>query len=554
MRRAAALFEELDATTSTNAKVDALASYFQAGDDTDKLWVIALLSGRRPKRPVTSTQLRKWAAELSGIPDWLFEASYHVVGDFAETVTHIAKLDERMTKSLTEWVHHVEALKDLPEEEKATRVKAAWTGLEGMELFVFNKILTGGFRIGVSQKVMVKGLSKATGVGEDVLAHRLMGNWSPHSTTFHDLVFGANEGDDHSRPYPFYLAYGIEGPEGTATGAGLNELLTLGDPREWQAEHKWDGIRGQLIVRGGQLHVWSRGEELVTDKYPEFEPLRNALPQGTVLDGEILAWKHGAALPFADLQKRIGRKSVGKKLLADVPVIFMAYDLMEHEGTDIRQRPLSERRMLLERIVPATDHPAITLSPTLSFSTWEEIVAHREHARTASIEGLMLKRLSSTYEVGRRRGDWWKWKVDPLSIDAVLTFSMAGHGRRADLYTDHTFGLWHNGQLVTFAKAYSGLTDAEMKEVDTFVKRNTIERFGPVRQVKAELVFEIAFEGISPSTRHKSGVAVRFPRIVRWRRDKRADEADRLDTLRRMANMDTIDNAPCQPTAHDHER
>jgi DNA ligase-1 len=536
MQRAAQLFDELDSTTSTTAKVEALAAYFREADDTDKLWVIALLSGRRPKRPVTSTQLRQWAAEVSGIPDWLFEASYHVVGDFAETVTHIATLQAPMAMSLAGWVRYVEDMKDLPVEEKAARVKAAWAGLEGMALFVFNKILTGGFRIGVSQKVMVKGLGKATGVDEDTLAHRLMGDWSPHGTTFQDLVFGANEGDDHSRPYPFYLAYGIEGPEGTAAGAELQDLLPLGDPREWQAEHKWDGIRGQLIVRGGRHYLWSRGEELVTDKYPELTALREALPHGTVLDGEILAWKDGAPLPFAELQKRIGRKSVGKKLLADVPVVFMAYDVMEQGGTDIRQRPLDERRARLEEIVAAARHPMLTLSPTLPFTTWEEIVAHREQARTASIEGLMLKRLSSAYEVGRRRGDWWKWKVDPLSIDAVLTFSMQGHGRRADLFTDHTFGLWHNGELVTFAKAYSGLTDAEMKEVDAFVKKNTLERFGPVRQVKAELVFEIAFEGISTSTRHKSGVAVRFPRIARWRRDKKAEDADTLDALKRLAS------------------
>ncbi|MFN3874297.1 MAG: cisplatin damage response ATP-dependent DNA ligase, partial [Flavobacteriales bacterium] len=313
-----------------------------------------------------------------------------------------------------------------------------------------------------------------------------------------------------------------------------NDLLPLGEPREWQAEHKWDGIRAQLIVRGGQHYVWSRGEELVTGKYPELAALREALPNGTVLDGELLAWKDGAALPFAELQKRIGRKSVGRKLLADVPVILMAYDVMEHEGEDIRQRPLSERRARLEALVEAARHPALALSPTLPFTTWEEIVAHREHARSRGIEGLMLKRLGSTYEVGRRRGDWWKWKVDPLRIDAVLTFSMAGHGRRADLYTDHTFGLWHNGALVTFAKAYSGLTDAEMKEVDAFVKKNTIERFGPVRQVRPELVFEIAFEGISASTRHKSGVAVRFPRIARWRKDKKPQDANTLEDLKGM--------------------
>ena len=534
MIRAAALFDALDATTSTNAKVDALSAYFREATDEDKLWTIALLSGRRPKRPVTSTQLRKWAAEVSGIPDWLFEASYHVVGDFAETVTHIAKLEQPMSQSLTEWVHYVEDLRDLDEAGKALRIKAAWAGLAGMELFVFNKIITGGFRIGVSQKIMVKGLSKATGIEEDVIAHRLMGDWSPHDTTYHELLFAENKADQASRPYPFYLAYGIEGVEGRAAGAGLAELLPLGDPKEWQAEYKWDGIRGQLIVRGDVHFVWSRGEELVTDKYPEFHALREALPDGTVLDGEILAWKDGTALPFAEMQKRIGRKTVGKKILSDVPVVFMAYDIMEHGGEDIRQLSMGERRKLLEQIQQQADHPVLLISQTLSFSTWQEIVQHREHARSTSIEGLMLKRLSSNYEVGRKRGDWWKWKVDPLSIDAVLTYSMQGHGRRADLYTDHTFGLWQDGQLVTFAKAYSGLTDAEMKEVDAFVKKNTLERFGPVRQVEPLLVFEIAFEGISASTRHKSGVAVRFPRMVRWRRDKKPGDANSLDDLKAL--------------------
>ena len=534
MKREAALFDALDATTGINAKVDALASYFREAKDEDKLWTIALLSGRRPKRPVTSTQLRRWAAEISGIPDWLFEASYHVVGDFAETVTHIATLERPVTLSLAEWVRYVHDLKDKSEEEKERLVKAAWAGLEGMELFVFNKIITGGFRIGVSQKIMVKGLSKATGVAEDAIAHRLMGEWGPHSTTFQELLFSVDPADQASRPYPFYLAYGIEGEEGRAAGAGLNELLPLGDPLDWQAEHKWDGIRGQLIVRGHRHFVWSRGEELVTDKYPEFAPLRDVLPQGTVLDGEILAWKNGAPLPFSDMQKRIGRKTVGNKILSDVPVVFMAYDLLEFEGRDIRQWPMSERRSLLERVVADASNPALLISPTLRFASWQDIVDHREHARTTSIEGLMLKRRSSTYEVGRKRGDWWKWKVDPLSVDAVLTFSMQGHGRRADLYTDHTFGLWHNGQLVTFAKAYSGLTDAEMKEVDRFVKKNTIERFGPVRQVEPQLVFEIAFEGINASSRHKSGVAVRFPRIVRWRRDKAPADANTLDDLKAL--------------------
>lgn len=534
MKRAARLFEELDATNSTNAKVDALAAYFSDAPEKDKLWVIALLSGRRPKRPVTSSLLRKWAAEMSGIPHWLFEASYHVVGDFAETVTLLAGEGTPMVHSLSQWVAYVEALRGMPEQEQAARIKAAWAGLRGMELFMFNKIITGGFRIGVSQKVMVKGLSKATGVEEDVLAHRLMGDWEPNRTSFADLVLSSDPEDAKGRPYPFHLSYGLEGPEGTATGAGIRQLHLLGEPTSWQVEHKWDGIRGQIIVRGDAHHVWTRGEELVTDRYPEFAALREALPPGTVLDGEILAWKNGAPLPFTELQRRIGRKSIGRKLLADVPVVLMAYDLLEHSGHDVRGTPLKQRREWLEMIVHKASSPVLKLSRALVPATWEEVATMHGTARSVGSEGLMLKHLESIYHVGRRRGEWWKWKLDPMTIDAVLTFSMQGHGRRADLYTDHTFGLWHQGQLVTFAKAYSGLTDLEMKEVDAFVKKHTVERFGPVRQVEPRLVFEIAFEGIGPSSRHKSGVAVRFPRIARWRRDKRPEDANTLDDLKML--------------------
>jgi DNA ligase 1 len=531
MQRAAQLFDELDSTTSTNAKVEALARYFSEAEERDKLWVMALLSGRRPRRPVTSTQLRQWIGEVAGISDWLLEHSYHVVGDLAETITLLAPKGGPVQRSLSEWVEYVEALRNCTDEDKARSVKEAWLGLEGMALFVFNKIITGSFRIGVSQKIMVKGLSKATGLHEDVIAHRLMGQWSPHTTTFHDLLFAEHHGDTDSRPYPFHLAYPLEEPDGLR---GLAVLEPLGSPQEWQVEYKWDGIRGQLVVRGGRLYVWSRGEELVTDKYPEFQTLPGLLPEGTVLDGEIMAWRGDMPLSFHLLQQRIGRKTVGKKVLADVPVSFMAYDLLEYQGQDMRQTPLSKRRGLLEELVLATAHPVLLISRTVNFSSWEELEHHREQARKRCAEGLMLKHLESVYEVGRKKGSWWKWKVDPLSIDAVLTFSMRGHGRRADLYTDHTFSLWHNGELVTFAKAYSGLTDQELKQVDAFVKRNTVAKFGPVRQVKPELVFELAFEGISESSRHKSGVAVRFPRIARWRHDKKIDEANTLEDLRTL--------------------
>lgn len=533
MRREAELFEELDATTATNPKVDALARYFQEGADADKVWVIALLSGRRPKRPVNSTLLRQWAGEVAQIPDWLFEASYHVVGDLAETISHVAVPGEPMDLPLHQWVEYVEKLRAMEERGKEQAVKRAWAGLEGMSLFVFNKIITGGFRIGVSQRIMVKGLSKATGIPEDQLAHRLMGNWDPHATAYADLLH-EEEGGASRRPYPFYLAYGLAGEEGRAAGAGLEELRALGDPSDWQAEYKWDGIRGQLINRRGEHHLWSRGEELVTDKYPELNVLRSLLPAGSVLDGEILAWRMGRPLPFAELQKRIGRRTVGRKLLEDVPVAFMAYDLLEYGGVDIRQQPLEERRARLAQVVAQAGSDRLQLSGALDFASWEELVALREQARSNAVEGVMLKRKRSTYEVGRRRGDWWKWKLDPMSVDAVLTYSMQGHGRRADLYTDHTFGLWQDGELVTFAKAYSGLTDEEMRRVDAYVKRHTVERFGPVRQVEPHLVFEIAFEGISLSSRHKSGVAVRFPRIARWRHDKKPEDADTLDALKAM--------------------
>ncbi len=531
MRRAAQLFDELDTTTSTNAKVEALSRFFAEADDKDKLWVMALLSGRRPKRPVTSTQLRTWIGEVSGIEESLLEHCYHVVGDLAETITLLAPPGPRVTRSLSEWVEHVEQLRDLPDAEKARTVKQAWQGLERMECFIFNKIITGSFRIGVSQKIMVKGLARATGLHEDVIAHRLMGDWSPHTTTYHDLLFEDHSGDTDSRPYPFYLAYPLEEPDGLKS---MEALERLGGPAHWQAEFKWDGIRGQLIVRGGRHYVWSRGEELVTDKYPEFQAICGALPQGTVLDGEIMAWRGDAPLSFHLLQQRIGRKTVGRKVLADVPVAFMAYDLLEHDGEDIRRRPLLKRRAILEELISKAGLPVLMLSQKVPFNTWDDLVLQREQARKRCAEGLMLKRLDSTYEVGRRKGDWWKWKVDPLSIDAVLTFSMRGHGRRADLYTDHTFSLWHQGELVTFAKAYSGLTDTELKQVDAFVKKNTLARFGPVRQVKPQLVFELAFEGISESSRHKSGVAVRFPRIARWRTDKKPEDANSLEDLRSL--------------------
>jgi len=522
MKDFAQLFNALDQTNSTLKKVAALKDYFDKSDDSDKLWTIAILSHKRPKRTVKTTFLRQWAAELGGIPDWLFEDAYHTVGDLAESIALIVpEAESSNSKSLSEWIETIKSLDKAPDETKKNTILNAWNSMNTSERFVFNKLITGGFRMGVSQKLMTRALAQHTEIEESELAHRLMGNWEPSSTTFDDLIYSKDSAADLSKPYPFYLAYQLEG-----------EPQELGSTEDWFAERKWDGIRGQLIVRGGELFVWSRGEELVTDRFPEFEPLKEILPDGTVLDGEIIPIKDGHPLPFGLMQKRIGRKTVSKKILEEVPIHLIAYDLLEHNGKDLRQEPMHNRRELLEDLLSQRKFEKLLLSELVDFKAWQDLAEVREHSREHFCEGLMLKRKDSAYQVGRKKGDWWKWKVDPLVIDAVMIYAQKGHGRRANLYTDFTFAVWNGEQLVPFTKAYSGLTDAEMRQVDSFVKKNTIDRFGPVRSVTPELVFEIAFEGINESTRHKSGVALRFPRISRWRKDKPKEEANTLEDLK----------------------
>lgn len=527
MKNFAELFTRLDQTTKTLVKVDALIRYFEKASSEDKLWAIALLSHKRPKRTVNTNLLKIWAAEFSELPYWLFEESYHVAGDLAETIALILPEREIHTDhSLTYWIEYIISLGDLDEDSKKEKLKEAWASLSATERFVFNKLITGGFRMGVSQKLMVRALAKYTDIEENMLAHRLMGNWTPDITTFEDLVLSADKGEDHSRPYPFYLAYALDDP------------YDIGSPDEWMAERKWDGIRGQIIIRNDQHYVWSRGEELVTDKYPEYEVLRDQLPNGTVLDGEILPFQNGQPLPFSVLQTRIGRKNLTSSILKISPVVFKVYDLMEWQGKDVRKWPMVQRRQTLEELVNNTSTGGVLqLSDVVEFSTWEQLAEERERSREFYSEGIMLKRKNSVYRTGRKRGDWWKWKVDPLTVDAVMIYAMRGHGRRANLYTDYTFAVWDKDQLVPFAKAYSGLTDDEIREVDRFVKKNTIDRFGPVRSVTPELVFEIAFEGINKSTRHKSGIALRFPRIKRWRKDKNKEEANTLTDLQQLLDV-----------------
>ncbi|MBT1702278.1 ATP-dependent DNA ligase [Chryseosolibacter indicus] len=525
MKHFTKLFTDLDQTTKTLGKIKALVEYFEKASDQDKLWAIALLSHRRPKRTVNASYLAQWANELSGLPDWLFYESHHVVGDLAETITLMLPAEfEESNYSLTYWIDFIKALEPLEVHQKKEKILWAWSQLNETERFVFNKLITGSFRIGVSQQLMVKALAKYANVKENIIAHRLMGNWSPDINTFQDLLF-ADEGTDFSKPYPFYLAYALE-----------DEISSLGDPEDWIAERKWDGIRGQVIVRNGQLFVWSRGEELVTDKYPEYHVMLSLLPEGTVLDGEILPFKDDKPLTFNHLQTRIGRKTISQKLLKDVPVSFITYDVLEWQGQDIRTCKFEDRRKLLEEIC-SKESTVLRLSPRVMFNTWEQLAEERARSRDFLSEGIMLKRKDSIYRNGRRRGDWWKWKIDPLTVDAVLIYAMRGNGRRANLYTDYTFAVWDGDQLVPFAKAYSGLTDEEIRQVDRWVKVNTVERFGPVRSVKPELVFEIAFEGINKSSRHKSGIALRFPRMARWRKDKLAKEANTLSDLNALLKI-----------------
>ncbi len=525
MKSFASLWERLDGSTKTSAKVTALAEYFAAAAPADAAWALAYLLGERPKRLIPSARLREWASEIAGIPPWLFEECYAAVGDLAETLSLLIAPwagegpgDE--DRGLAWWVEHgILPLPDLDAEQQRELVVGSWRKLGPTERFLWNKLITGGFRVGVAKGLVLKALERVTGVRSPVLAHRLMGTWHPTASAWSDLIRGDGRDADLSRPYPFLLAHPLEG----------GSVASLGECGEWLVEWKWDGVRAQLVRRGTSVFLWSRGEELVTDRFPEITEAARALAEGTVLDGEILVMRDGQVGSFASLQRRLGRKKVGRVLLEEAPVAFFAFDLLEWQGQDWREHPAKARRQVLEQALAGGGR--IRPAPLLGVEHWSEVERWWSRSREQRAEGLMLKRAEAPYGVGRVRGAWWKWKLDPLTADVVLVYAQRGHGRRASLYSDYTFAVWKGDELVPIAKAYSGLTDAEIAEVDRFVRRNAREKFGPVRSVTPELVFEIAFEGIQPSSRHKSGLAVRFPRIVRWRRDKKPEDADRLEQL-----------------------
>lgn len=532
MKRFSQLYADLDSTTKTNAKVQAMVTYFQEVPAEDAAWAVFFLTGQRLKRLISGRVLREWALHATGYPDWLVTDAHAAVGDSAETVSLLVDqglaepTGEAGDRTLSDWMEaHILQLRDLPPEAQETMVTNWWSQLPRAEIFLLNKLLTGGFRVGVSKLLVVRALAEVANLPRPVVSHRLMGQWQPTADWFRKLLDPKTDNDDRSRPYPFFLASPLE-----------QEAKALGPIGEWLAEWKWDGIRGQLIRRAGATYLWTRGEELVTDRYPEIALVAERLPDGIVLDGEILAWDEGGVMPFSVLQKRIGRDKLGAKILKEAPVGFLAYDLLEEQGQDLRTKPLEERRRSLEEIVDAVG-PPLMASHLIKAKTWQELAEVRADSRARRVEGLMLKRRSSPYGTGRQRGDWWKWKIDPLSLDAVLIYAQAGSGRRANLFTDYTFAVWRDEMLVPIAKAYSGLDDDEIRELDRWIRRNTVERFGPVRSVTPHHVFELAFEGINESPRHKSGIALRFPRIARWRRDKGPKDADQLEQVKELLTL-----------------
>jgi len=539
MREFARLYAELDETTATNRKLDALKAYFSSAAPENAAWAVYFLAGGKPRQAVPAKLLRQYATEYAGLDEWLFDECYDAVGDLAETIAHI--LPEPKTRSdigLAVWIEQrIAPLRGAAPETIREALFDYWDELETRERFLLVKLIGGGFRVGVSKLLVTRALSGIAAVDSKLIAQRLMG-WtdgsvSPTAAGFLQLIAEQSDQEHAMRggqPYPFFLAHQLQA-----------DPATLGDIADWQVEWKYDGMRAQIVARGDNW-VWSRGEDLITERFPELASIR--LPEGTVVDGEILIWPSGDRdtgnpSPFADLQKRIGRKTLSAKLLAELPAALVAYDLLELDGVDLRQLPQCERRTLLEQLVQRVDDPRLRISPLVKAASWDELARIREESRARGVEGMMIKAASAQYGVGRTKdvGTWWKWKIDPYSVDAVLIYAQAGHGRRASLYTDYTFAVWDvdaSGQrmLVPFAKAYSGLTDAEIAQVDNAVRRTTVEKFGPVRSVKPTMVFEIGFEGIAASPRHKSGIAVRFPRILRRREDKSVEEADTLDALK----------------------
>lgn len=520
MKKMLELLKNLDQTTSTLKKVEGLKNYFESVSPEDAAWGLYLISGEKVATKVNRKVLQEAFTEFIGMPMWLFKESYYHVGDSSEAMALLrGPLKEPLAPpQLHEFIENeLLTLKNLSEEEKKERFNYWWSHYDEATLFLIHKCFTGGLRMGVSKNLLIQAMSQVAGVDKETMSFRLMGDYKPTAQYYNNLLVQDVTIEQFSKPYPFFLASPTETPE---------EEFKNWD--EWCVEWKWDGIRAQLVKREGEVYLWSRGEELINESFPEILHQASFLPDGTVIDGELLPFKNGKVLSFQELQGRLNRKKVTKKDLDQTPITIMAYDLLEWEGEDLRSRPLSERRKLLEEV------SIFPRSELIHVENIEEAKSLRLESRDRGVEGFMLKRWNSTYQSGRRRGDWWKWKIDPLTIDCVLLYAQSGSGRRSNLYTDYTLAVWKDKELIPVTKAYSGLTDEELSQMDNWIKRNTVEKFGPVRSVKPQHVFEIAFEGIQESGRHKAGVALRFPRILRWRKDKKPEEADSLEDVKKL--------------------
>jgi DNA ligase-1 len=542
MRAFAKLISQIEQTNSTNEKVDLMAQFFKSRETTDPeaaAWALYFLSGQRPKKFIGSKTLRAWAEELAGIPAWLSEECYSAVGDTAEMIALVLapcrkkNLEPLPELSLAAWMNdRLEPLKRADENVQKSTIQGWWTELSVRETYILNKLMTGALRIGVSETLVYRALSQAFEVPRTTIASRLLGKWFPSAELFRAVTRAPEQGENgqavdeaaqEALPIPFCLAASLEGT-----------VQDLGPPQDWQVEWKWDGIRAQVVKVGAQVEIWSRGEERITEAFPDLTGFFSTLSGNFTLDGEILAGKADLPTSFNDLQKRLNRKQPSASMLRENPVAFLAYDLLREGERNLTAEPLSERRSLLERWVEKRAGPMLGVSPVLPLAKWQDAAAAHAKAREHLAEGLMIKRKDAPYATGRKRGIWFKWKVQPLTLDAVLTAAQPGTGRRASLYTDYTFGIWKDEKLVPIAKAYSGLTDEEIRELDGWIRKHTVERHGPVRVLKPERVFEIGFEGIAESSRHKSGFAVRFPRILRERTDKPASEADRVESVQSL--------------------
>ena len=538
MRNFATLFKELDETAQADLKIEALINYFKKVPPEDLAWTVSLLLGRKIKQVISVKRLRKWSVELTQIPDWLLAECLNNVGDLAETISLILPFEGNSENiPLHVWIEQcIFPLKDQQEEIQKEKIVSFWHQLNSVERFLFNKLVTGSFHVDIPPKLIIKALSSFCSLNEKYISQRLIGNWVP-TAGFFNFLCTSNVSDTMANiPYPFNPVVQLD-----------LKVEDLGNINQWLFEWKWNGIRSQIIKRENKVFIWSHDEDLLNDSFPELYELGSILPDGTVIEGIIIPIRDNILLPSAELKKRIAKRYPVKKILSDIPVSFVAFDLLEFDKEDIRNKSLNQRRNLLKEILNDITDKRIILSGVVECNSWKDLKIARSEAGKKSVDGLMLKRLYSPYSIGSETivsamqsgiltTNWYKWKNDPLTINAILLYARLEQGSTSPLFKEYTFALWHDGKLIPFAKTSSGLTDEEIIQVDSFIRKNTLGKFGPVRTVKPELVFKLEFDGIQKSSRNKSGIVVLSPHITRWHHYKKIEEAGSLNSLTILLN------------------